>query len=82
MRDYEKAEAEYLKVIEIDPSFTDGHENLGVIYATRKDYKKAIEIWKKILALHPDREDVKKNIEKALKLSKKQNSKKSPSISA
>ncbi len=82
MRDYEKAEAEYLKVIEIDPSFTDGHENLGVIYATRKDYKKAIEIWKKILVLHPEREDVKKNIEKALKLSKKQGSKKSSSISA
>ncbi len=81
MRDYDKAEAEYLKVIEIDPSFTDGHENLGVIYATRRDYTKAIDIWKKILALHPDREDVRRNIEKALKLSKKQNTKKSSSIS-
>ncbi len=82
MREYDKAEAEYLKVIEIDPSFTDGHENLGVIYATRKDYKKAIDVWKKILALHPDREDVKKNIEKALRLSKRQNQKKSSAIRA
>jgi len=72
MKDFEKAEREYLKVIEIDPSFTDSYENLGVIYANRKDFKKAIQIWKKILEIKPDRKDVKKNIEKALKLSKSQ----------
>jgi len=45
-------------------------ENLGVIFANKNEYKEAIKSWKKILEFDPKREDIKENIEKALKISR------------
>lgn len=67
---WDKAESAYEQACELDPTFLDAMENLGVIYANQRKFKLAIDVWKRILELDPKRSDIKKNIEKALKLSK------------
>ena len=71
LRKFNEAQIAYEKVCNLDPTFLDAMENLGVIFANKKEYKEAIKIWKKILEFDPKREDIKKNIEKALRISRK-----------
>lgn len=66
----DEALQEYNRVKLLDPTYIDAYENSGVIHANRGDFQKAIEEWKKILEIDPEREDIKKNIEKALKMMK------------
>lgn len=71
LRQFNKAQVAYEKVYNLDSTFLDAMENLGVIFANKKEYKEAIKIWKKILEFDPKRADIKKNIEKALRISRK-----------
>ena len=66
----DEALEEYNRVKLLDPTYIDAYENSGVIYANRGDFQKAIGEWKRILEIDPSREDIKKNIEKALKMMK------------
>lgn len=66
----EEARRAYEKACELDPTYLEAWENLGVIYANQRKFKEAIEVWKKILEHDPKRGDIKKNIEKALRLYK------------
>ncbi len=47
----QKAYIEFIKTVEIDPKYKDGHYGLGHIYAQRQEYPKAITAFKKTLAL-------------------------------
>jgi cytochrome c-type biogenesis protein CcmH/NrfG len=39
--------------------------NLGVLYANSGDFNRAVSLWKRVLAIKPDDEEAKKNIERA-----------------
>lgn len=55
---YRKAEAEFLKAIEIDPSDAGAHYNLGILYDDDlKQAAKAREYYKRFLELSPDDRD-------------------------
>ena len=71
IKKYDEAQIAFEKVCDLDPSFLDTMENRGVFFANKKEFKKAIKIWKKILEFDPKREDIRKNIEKAFRISRK-----------
>ncbi len=50
----EDAKTAYEKAIAIDPRFVDARRNLGVIFATNKQYPQAIEQWKEALKYKTD----------------------------
>lgn len=53
-KSYRRAEAEFLKVIELSPDDAESHYNLGVIYAEHlPDREKAIAFFRKYLVLNP-----------------------------
>jgi len=49
-----EAEAEYKRVIEADPSNLKAHFSLGVIYRKEKLMTRAMERFRRVLALQPD----------------------------
>jgi len=49
---YEKAEQNYKKAIEIDPNFENAHYWLGKVYKQTGDYSKAIQQWKEVLRIN------------------------------
>jgi tetratricopeptide (TPR) repeat protein len=51
--DYNTAEREFLKSIELNPNEEMAHNNLGLIYARRGDYEKAEMFYKKELEINP-----------------------------
>ena len=46
---YEMAEQNYKKAVELDPNFEDAHYWLGKVYKQTGDYSRAVEQWKKVL---------------------------------
>jgi tetratricopeptide (TPR) repeat protein len=70
LNEWEEARNAYEEACRLDPTFLDAIENLGVIHANQKNFKKAVDVWKRLLEYDPKRTDIKKKIEKALKLSK------------
>lgn len=50
---YDKAEANYLHAIALDPSFYDPHQFLGVYYFHHGQYQKAAEQFQKVIELAP-----------------------------
>jgi tetratricopeptide (TPR) repeat protein len=53
-RAYDKAIAEYTKVLELDPHFGPAHNVLGFAYSEMGDFSKAVEHIKKYVELNPD----------------------------
>ncbi len=51
---YDRAEKAFLRVLEYTPDLHDGYFFLGKIAARRKDFKSAVEMFEKTLALNPD----------------------------
>lgn len=51
---YDKAENEFKYTIYLDPKFTKASLKLAYLYATKKDYNKAIVEWNKILEIEPN----------------------------
>jgi tetratricopeptide (TPR) repeat protein len=49
----ERAIQKYLQAIRIEPIFVEAHNNLGLIYMTRKEYDKAIDSFVEVLRLDP-----------------------------
>ena len=48
----------YEKVRQLDPDNLNVLENLGVIFANRGDYKKAVWQWGEVLKKNPERKDI------------------------
>ena len=65
---FEEAANEYQKVKEIDPTDITAFENMGVIFANRGDYTRAIDEWRKVIELNPGREDIQEKIKKASRM--------------
>ena len=53
-RDHDAAIAEYTKVVELQPNFPEGHNNLGVAWQKKGDFAKASESFNRALAIRPD----------------------------
>lgn len=51
---YEKAEQNYKKAIELNPNFENAHYWLGKVYQQSGAYNKAIEQWKEVLRINPE----------------------------
>jgi len=51
--EYQKAEENYKKAIEIDPNFEDAHYWLGKVYRQLGQYDKAVPQWIEVLKLNP-----------------------------
>jgi len=51
---YKKAEEKFRHSIYLDPKFTKAYLKLAYLYATKKDYDKAIVEWNKILEIEPN----------------------------
>jgi serine/threonine protein kinase/Flp pilus assembly protein TadD len=51
---YDKAIAEFNKVLELDPNFGPAHNMLGYAYSGMDDFSKAVEHFKKYAALNPN----------------------------
>lgn len=51
---YEKAEQNYKKAIELNPNFENAHYWLGRVYQQSGAYNKAIEQWKEVLRINPE----------------------------
>ncbi len=60
----DEAKKAYERVREIEPSNINVLENLGVIFANRGDYKKAVWQWGEVLKRNPDRKDIIDRIKK------------------
>jgi tetratricopeptide (TPR) repeat protein len=54
-KDYDSAEKEYYKAIEVDPDFHSPYKNLGIMYVNSvRRFDKAIQAWEKYIALEPN----------------------------
>ena len=53
-KDMHEAKNWYEKAIQIDPSFPDTYNNLGIILYSLKDYKKAIACYEKAIEIKPN----------------------------
>jgi tetratricopeptide (TPR) repeat protein len=53
IENWEKVKEQYTEVLKIDPLNTTTNYWLGVIYYNRKDYKKAVSLFEKIVNLYP-----------------------------
>ena len=60
----DKSREAYEMVRKLDPDNVDVLENLGVIFANRGDYKKAVWQWGEVLKRNPDRRDIINRIKK------------------
>ena len=49
----DRAIAKYTQAIRIEPIFVEAHNNLGLIYVSRKEYDKAIEAFSQVLRFAP-----------------------------
>lgn len=52
-KEYQKAEENYRKAIELDPSFEDAHYWLGKVYRQLGQYDKAVPQWIEVLKINP-----------------------------
>jgi tetratricopeptide (TPR) repeat protein len=52
-KEYQKAEENYLKAIELDPNFEDAHYWLGKVYRQLGQYDKAVPQWIEVLKINP-----------------------------
>ncbi|MDF1498677.1 MAG: tetratricopeptide repeat protein, partial [Patescibacteria group bacterium] len=52
----------FLKIIKINPSHSNAHYSLGLIYKSKGDKDKALEEFEAVLSLNPENEDVKSKI--------------------
>jgi serine phosphatase RsbU (regulator of sigma subunit)/anti-sigma regulatory factor (Ser/Thr protein kinase)/tetratricopeptide (TPR) repeat protein/transposase len=64
----EKAKQTYEKVHHLDPENMDVMENLGVIFANRGDYKRAVWQWGEVLKRNPHRHDIVSRIKRMQKV--------------
>ena len=64
MGQLDNARVAYEKVRKLDPENIDVLENLGVIFANRGDYKKAVWQWGEVLKHNPERRDIINRIKK------------------
>jgi cytochrome c-type biogenesis protein CcmH/NrfG len=55
--------SEYEKIIERNPDNVNALYNLGVIYMSKGEYRKANKLWERALALNPEDADAKKALE-------------------
>lgn len=67
------AEQTYLRLVQIDPSYTMGWNGLGVIAANRRDFKLAAEYLTKALATAPNDPRIRKNLEIIRQMAAEQN---------
>jgi tetratricopeptide (TPR) repeat protein len=54
MGEYEKAEADYTRAIELDPEYTEAYNNRGVSYNDMGEYAKAETDYTRAIELDPD----------------------------
>ncbi|NIA29796.1 MAG: tetratricopeptide repeat protein, partial [Actinobacteria bacterium] len=66
-RKYNEAARVYEKLIHFDHDNMNARENLGVVYASQGNLSRAIYQWEHLLAISPDRHDIKESIERAKK---------------
>ena len=60
--DISKAELCFTKAIEISPNYSNALYSLALIYQKQNKNKEALELFKKVLELNPDNEEVKQKI--------------------
>jgi tetratricopeptide (TPR) repeat protein len=65
---YAEAAQAYDRVKQMDPYDTTAYENMGVIYANRGDFREAVREWEQLLEIDPKRDDIRKKIDKAMRL--------------
>ena len=61
-KEWDKAIAEYLEVLEYNPKDKNAHFNLGYLYTQQKDYQKAIKEYEEVLAIDPKDKEADKNL--------------------
>ena len=66
-RKYNEAARVYEKLLNLDQNNVTARENLGVVYASQGNLSRAIYQWERLLAISPDRHDIKESIERAKK---------------
>jgi Flp pilus assembly protein TadD len=54
----------YKKALEINPNYSNAHNNLAILYAVTGDLGKARMHWEKALALNPNLEEARKNLQR------------------
>ncbi len=70
LQQYRDATRAYRHVLRLEPNDQRALENLGVIYANQGDFNRALLLWEKLLQQTPQRNDLKKSIERAKKFLK------------
>jgi serine phosphatase RsbU (regulator of sigma subunit)/TolA-binding protein len=70
LQHYRDATRAYRHVLRLEPNDQRALENLGVIYANQGDFNRALLLWEKLLQQTPQRNDLKKSIERAKKFLK------------
>jgi len=60
-RNHEAIEA-LSKAVQLDPALANAHNGLGVAYARIGELPRAIEEWRKALAIRPDFADARENL--------------------
>ncbi len=70
LQQYREATRAYRHVLRLEPNDQRALENLGVIYADQGDFNRALLLWEKLLQQTPQRNDLKKSIERAKKFLK------------
>jgi len=67
-RMYDEATRAYECVKKLDQNDTTAYENMGVIYANCGDYMQALKEWQRVLEIDPNRDDIRKKIERASRM--------------
>ena len=70
LQQYRDATRAYRHVLRLEPNDQRALENLGLIYANQGDFNRALLLWEKLLQQTPQRNDLKKSIERAKKFLK------------
>ena len=63
----DKAIIQYYKTVEIDPLYTEAHNNLGVIFEHQGKIQKAISHYSSALRINPTFKDAQNNLNRALR---------------
>ena len=58
----QKAINDYKKSLELNPNYSEGLNNLAIMYCKERDYNTALKYFEKALYLNPDDQIIKKNI--------------------
>jgi len=69
-KDYRKALQHYQRVTQLNHGYADIHNNMGVIYYLKKDYKNALKQFETAMELLPDNREIGHRVERLRKLVK------------